>query len=217
MSRLAAQSVILMFLLPVVVSAADLRTGTVVYEGGEAKYQVDGSQYLICDQCFPPKKLAPAVPPPPPKKLAPSPEMLSVEGDIPSPWSTTTKSPTTEKVASSAVIASEMTPHPLTTVYFVFNSARLRPEEKLRLRKAAAAGIDADVMLRVEGYTCRIGSKRYNKNLSRRRADAVATYLRALGVSVREVAGLGKLNPQGGPISKDRRAVIIIKERNYIP
>ncbi|QEM66766.1 OmpA family protein [Geobacter sp. FeAm09] len=209
MTRISTLSTLSLLSLPVAVSAADLRVATVRYEGGAAQYQVAESQHVICDQCTAPRRLALA-PPPPQSPVTPppsaSPELLSVDGIIPAPDTTI-----------SAPARTVVSPHTLTTVYFVFNSAHLRPEEKLRLRKSLAAGIDTGVVLRVVGHTDRIGTARYNMGLSRRRAAAVVTYLRKLGIPVREVVGLGKSKPLGGPLSRDRRAEIVIKERNYIP
>jgi outer membrane protein OmpA-like peptidoglycan-associated protein len=130
---------------------------------------------------------------------------------MPSPFDSVHTIPA-DKAAEPAV-----TSRPLATVYFTLNSSRLRPAEKRRLREAVAAGINSEVVVRIEGHTCRIGTAAYNRKLSRGRAHVVSSYLKSLGVPIREVIGLGKAHPLGGPLSKDRRAEIIIRERNYIP
>lgn len=189
--------------LPSLVSASELRSGTVRYDGGEASYGAVGSQHIICDNC-PRKALAPVTLKP---QLPAAPEKLFVEGIIPTPHVAVIAKPSVAHAKS----------HTLATVYFNLNSVRLTPKEKLRIRQAVAGGIDSEVIIRVEGHTCRIGKGVYNRKLSARRAKVVSQYLQFLGVTVREVAGVGNTHPLGGNFSKDRRAEIIIRERNYIP
>jgi outer membrane protein OmpA-like peptidoglycan-associated protein len=200
-------------LLPAAVFASSLRSAAVRYDGGAATYQAAGSQHVICDDCPARNNLAPApVTVPPPQSSAP--ERLIVEGIIPTPFTLMPAHASAVKVLP-ALQASHVSP--LVTVYFTINSTRLAAVEKRRLREAVAAGIDSDVIVRVEGHTCRIGKTAYNRKLSVRRARAVSDYLKSLGVPVSEVVGLGKSKPLAGPLSKNRRAEIIIKERNYIP
>lgn len=200
-----------MMALPVVATAADLRSGTVRYEGGAAQYEVAESQYVICDKCPPNRRLvAMPVTPPGPKDNAA--DFLSVDGQIPIPASSAKVAIAGENIAPAGAHVAHHLLAPLTTVYFGLNDARLRPAEKRRIRQAVAGGIESGVALRVAGYTCRKGTESYNRKLSRRRAQAVSHYLKVLGVPVGEVIGLGKSHPVGGPLSKDRRAEIVIKE-----
>jgi len=54
-----------------------------------------------------------------------------------------------------------------------------------------------DRAIAVEGHTDNVGSDAYNENLSRRRADSVAYYLRREGVPSTRIAahGLGEQRP----------------------
>lgn len=204
--RLITQALTLFVTMaPLVSTAADLRVGVARYDGGAAVYLIAGNQQLICDNCPQSPDLVPAAPRPA-IRLEPreeTPQLLFTE--IPK-----------EECAAHATQAAVVAP-PHVTVYFTFNSASLSAQEKKKIRTALAAGVDPSVVVRVDGYTCRVGSSAYNRKLSSRRAKAVATYLRTLGVKVSSVEGLGKKNPKGGALSKDRRAEIVVKERNYIP
>ena len=204
-------TVIGMMALPSLAAAADLRVETVRYEGGAGQYQVAESQYVICDKCQAARRLAsmPVIPPPPKNN---APEFLSVDGQIPIPASSVTAPIEEQHICPSASRLADHLLSPLATVYFALNDAHLRPAEKLRIRQAVAGGIESGVAVRVEGHTSREGTASYNLKLSRRRAQAVSHYLKVLGVPVREVIGLGKTHPKGGPLSKDRRAEIVIKE-----
>ena len=74
------------------------------------------------------------------------------------------------------------------TVLFRFDSAVLQKKDKVLLDKIAAGiqGATPDV----DGYTCTIGAKGHNNDLSAKRARAVASYLRTKGVdSVAEGKG----------------------------
>jgi len=88
-----------------------------------------------------------------------------------------------------------------TDVLFPFNKAELLPGGRDKLDELAkdAQGADVDRIV-LAGYADRIGSEQYNKDLSERRAQAVADYLASKGVdqSKLQVEGHGKDNPVTG-------------------
>ncbi len=92
-------------------------------------------------------------------------------------------------------IASEMR-----IVYFDFDSATLTPAAKAKLDVLAdLINTNGAVHARIVGYADIIGASSYNQTLSLRRADAVANYLAAKGVSISgasEVRGLGATSSQ---------------------
>lgn len=83
----------------------------------------------------------------------------------------------------------------LSTIRFAFNSAKLTKQSKSEIAKAAeeirSLTPGRDAIIKVDGYTCKIGGKKYNDRLAKRRARAVAKQLRSLGVRVSKVAGEG--------------------------
>ncbi len=88
-----------------------------------------------------------------------------------------------------------------TDVLFAFNKAELLPGGKDKLDQLAkdAQGAQVDRVV-LAGYADRIGSEDYNKDLSERRAQAVADYLASQGVdqSRIQVEGRGEENPITG-------------------
>lgn len=86
----------------------------------------------------------------------------------------------------------------ISDVLFDFGKATLTPGAREKL--ARIAGILAaysGLSPHLEGYTDNVGSKDYNVELSRRRAEAVRTYLLSQGVPASNMtaAGLGEVNP----------------------
>jgi len=68
-------------------------------------------------------------------------------------------------------------------VLFDFNSAALRSNSKSSLREMADVfNRYGDTTISIEGHTDSIGSAAYNKRLSQRRANSVASYLEGLGL-----------------------------------
>ncbi|HEX7053320.1 MAG TPA: OmpA family protein [Burkholderiales bacterium] len=88
-----------------------------------------------------------------------------------------------------------------TDVLFPFNRAELRESGKEKLdelaQKAKGAEVDRIVLA---GYADRIGSEEYNRELSERRAQAVAEYLASKGIDENrvQVEGRGEENPVTG-------------------
>lgn len=84
----------------------------------------------------------------------------------------------------------------LRTVYFNFNSSSLTPAAKAKLNTLAASLKTNKVKsVKIVGFADEIGSTGYNQSLSVRRANTVASYLKAKGISVKgksEVRGLGE-------------------------
>ena len=81
---------------------------------------------------------------------------------------------------------------------FDFDSDRLRAESKKNLDNLASSLSDfGDSKLLLVGHTDSQGGDEYNINLSRRRADAVASYLESQRVSVSRVqtSGRGESEP----------------------
>lgn len=71
-----------------------------------------------------------------------------------------------------------------------------------------------DTPLVITGYTCVLGSDQYNHNLSRQRANQVATLLQKHGFTVSSVQGKGSQNPisqKRDEFSMNRRVEIEIR------
>ncbi|MGB3211839.1 MAG: OmpA family protein [Desulforhopalus sp.] len=83
----------------------------------------------------------------------------------------------------------------LPLVYFELASAILSPTAKNILSDLKQYGITDKVPLQLTGYTCPLGSAKLNQHLSRKRADAVAEFLRDHGFVVATVQGQGAKNP----------------------
>jgi len=69
----------------------------------------------------------------------------------------------------------------VTVVKFGFDSAKLHKEQKESITKALV-GKPVDAPIRVIGYTDSQGSKKYNLNLSKKRAKSVEKFLKSLKV-----------------------------------
>jgi outer membrane protein OmpA-like peptidoglycan-associated protein len=97
-------------------------------------------------------------------------------------------------------------------VYFKFDSATLTPADKqkldviaTRLKKEAPSA-----ELRVSGHTDSVGSDKYNKTLSQKRAASVTNYLVSSGVprsSFVAVVGEGESRPVADNKTKEGRAL----------
>jgi outer membrane protein OmpA-like peptidoglycan-associated protein len=107
-------------------------------------------------------------------------------------------------------------------VLFDFDSAGLRSASRESLREMASV-FDRypNTTLAVQGYTDSKGSDAYNRRLSERRADAVASYLRDLGVrgSRIDAVGYGESSPRAtnstaGGRQLNRRVEIHVRANN---
>lgn len=88
-----------------------------------------------------------------------------------------------------------------TDVLFAFNKAELLPGGKEKLDQLAQKSQGAEVdRIVLAGYADRIGSEQYNRDLSERRAHAVAEYLASKGIdqSRLQVEGRGEDQPVTG-------------------
>jgi OmpA-OmpF porin, OOP family len=106
----------------------------------------------------------------------------------------------------------------LNTITFEFGSARLEPEsiETLRnLGNALNQQLKDEKVFLIEGHTDRQGSRAYNDELSKRRADAVKDYLvNDMGVAPERLQTVGKgfTEPvnQKNPYAAENRRVVIV-------
>jgi outer membrane protein OmpA-like peptidoglycan-associated protein len=141
-----------------------------------------GTQYMLCDNCTV-LTVFTDVPPPPKKPPTPSLAMkFSTE-----PTRIAKAEPPKEPVQ---VATAEK---PILTVYFDFNSWHLKGVERKKIKDALPSLKSADA-LKVTGYTCDVGSQPVNDELALRRARAVASYLREVGIKGEDlsVEGRGK-------------------------
>jgi OOP family OmpA-OmpF porin len=96
------------------------------------------------------------------------------------------------------------------TVPFKFNAYKLTDEAKADLDKLASdVKSNKRFFIAVEGYTDSTGSRQYNEELSRKRADAVVNYLVAkhdVPIYRIHMIGLGKEKPADEGRGRDARA-----------
>jgi OOP family OmpA-OmpF porin len=106
----------------------------------------------------------------------------------------------------------------LKTIAFEFGSAQLRPEsiETLRnLGNALNQELRDERAFAIEGHTDKSGTRAYNDELSKRRADAVKDYLvKEMGVSIdrlqTEGKGFSQLADPKHPYAAANRRVVVV-------
>lgn len=97
-------------------------------------------------------------------------------------------------------------------VRFQFDSAVLTEKEKANL-DGLLAGIPDGAVLNLDGFTCDLGSDAHNLDLSLRRANGVAAYLRGKNFSVGNVTGKGKCCPVSDDRHLNRRVEITTQKK----
>jgi outer membrane protein OmpA-like peptidoglycan-associated protein len=93
-------------------------------------------------------------------------------------------------------------------VLFKFNSAQLTDDAKQQLDQLGKVGSMKRYFVAIEGFTDKTGTPEYNLALSRRRAEAVQTYLvaqRNMPVYRIQIVGLGKEKPVNDEKTRDDR------------
>lgn len=82
----------------------------------------------------------------------------------------------------------EIAPDEETNVFFMLASSTLSRDEKDKLRRhAARLKEDGEQIVTLVGHTDNTGSRAYNLAIADQRVNAVARYLKALGVPTRQV------------------------------
>jgi OmpA-OmpF porin, OOP family len=96
--------------------------------------------------------------------------------------------------------------------HFAFGSADLTDEDKAELDRLAQVLLNPQLSFvagEIHGHTDDVGDAAYNKNLSKRRADAVARHLESRGVALGDrfvTKGLGEENPIADNTTEEGRA-----------
>jgi outer membrane protein OmpA-like peptidoglycan-associated protein len=97
------------------------------------------------------------------------------------------------------------------TVLFAFNSDKLTPEAKQQLDQLTGGQVTSlkRYFIAIQGFTDKIGSPEYNLDLSRRRAQAVQTYLvgeKNIPVYRIQIVGLGETKPLNDEKTREDRS-----------
>jgi OmpA-OmpF porin, OOP family len=140
-----------------------------------------------CDPDLVPKPVVTAPPAPPaPKPAPPAPPKVEAKAPPPPP-------PAPKPVPQRFTIS--------TDTLFDFDRITLRPDGRRKLDEVADAlrGTQHDTIT-VTGHTDRVGTVKYNQNLSERRADSVKRYLQEKGLDVGKISASGKGKSQ--PVTK---------------
>lgn len=104
----------------------------------------------------------------------------------------------------TSISVTPSSPRSTWTVFFDLALADLDDSDRLVISQVPSVS-----RVRITGYTCSIGSEDYNDELSRRRAEVVASYLRSRGVTIISIEGKGECCPLSATdLSRNRRVVI---------
>jgi outer membrane protein OmpA-like peptidoglycan-associated protein len=123
----------------------------------------------------------------------------------------------------SAAGAADLSSKPtisIQNIQFEFGSAKLKPESVETLRNLGNAlnqGLDDQKLFLIEGHTDAVGTRAYNLELSRLRAQAVRDFLvneMAVEASRLEVVGKGSAEPANrrNPYASENRRVVVVNE-----
>lgn len=122
--------------------------------------------------------------------------------------------PVAKKPAPVAVVESDEE-RMARTIFFDFDSAKLTPASKEKLRHLYKKLTDkSERILRADivGYTDEIGTNEYNYKLSQKRAAAVDSFLKSLGYNASKVTGVRALGERSSagkcPTTMSRKARI---------
>ncbi|MEM7828044.1 MAG: OmpA family protein [Candidatus Aenigmatarchaeota archaeon] len=176
------------------VSASEVRQMSYLYYTGQGLSEILRPQFVICDNC-PPKDTL---------KVAKNPlaelgiKFSGVENKVAKNESSVVKDKSDQSSGQQPSGREKEVKIWGETIYFSFDSSGLSKAEIKHLEDIVHQRPDS---VSVNGYTCDIGSKSYNLELSKRRAFTVATYLKDKGIEVTEVIGKGECCP----VSKDRK------------
>jgi len=97
------------------------------------------------------------------------------------------------------------------TIHFQFNSSIINQKEADKFTQKILKKCALDTAFTVTGYTCKIGTEKYNKTLSQRRAEAVAAMMKEHGFLTATVQGIGSQSPVTESVTeyyKNRRVEI---------
>jgi outer membrane protein OmpA-like peptidoglycan-associated protein len=184
----------LVFLIPLSSFASEIRQRPFAYSFDAASAQ-SGDTFVVCSDC-------------PDNKLTILPAIAKLAVRMSDPM--TIQPPATQPDVVTVTPRNELPENKglLGTVHFQLNSSRLSLIEQGNLEKISR-DIPAGNAVDVTGYTCTIGTDDYNKKLSFRRAEAVATALKAKGVNISTIEGRGKCCPASQDKQQNRRVEII--------
>ncbi len=94
-------------------------------------------------------------------------------------------------------------------IFFRFNQSRINVDQKSRLDELVTFLANSpDMRAYIYGYTDSIGPRRYNRHLSRRRANAIAQYLVRMGIlpDRLRIEGMGEEKPAYTNATREGRA-----------
>jgi len=198
-------------------SAADLakndraELGAVMYRynmGDSVAVSIVPNQHVICDSCPKNKRLA--------EFREPIVARLKLNEMKTKPPGNIDPSSNVSQAIQVAVPIDDPQEKLIATIQFNFDSARLSKKSIAELAGVAEKikGFGpGEVFVGVDGYTCKIGKKRYNDKLAMRRAKAVAGQLKKLGVTVSRLTGEGVCCYVDGQRLEPNRRAEIYKSR----
>lgn len=187
--------------------------GAVIYKynmGETVTVATQANQHVICDTCPKTQLLAPYRDPIVAKlKLNPiepgAPEKVSDPSDV---AVAKPMVPATTEVATDKSLA---------VIGFRLDSYRLDKKATATIAKIAKGLKEqnsGEVLVRVDGYTCKLGSKKHNDKLAVKRAKAVADALKRQGIAVAKVSGEGVCCYVDEKHLEPNRRVEIFEERS---
>lgn len=193
---LSTTGFLLSFLLTTAV-ASDIRAQQYDYGYGDSVKAMTDDAFLVCDECKD-------------DKLSRLPrQIVAIKM---TPPESNYENPVTERVSEPLKAEKKCELGCLMgTIRFPLGSAKIQKAERKKMDDIYKS-IPAGAKLFVTGYTCAIGTRKYNRKLSERRAKRVAAYLVKKGARIGGIEGKGECCPVSNIKSHNRRVEIIEKE-----
>jgi outer membrane protein OmpA-like peptidoglycan-associated protein len=166
--------------LPATTDASDIWQLSYIYRYGLVK-DAGENAFVVCDNCTERKRLPLSFR----EKILSSLAVRASEDILERP----ALIKETEKVESTTHELSCL----FTAIHFGFDNHEIPPEERDKLlHMSKMLSGNERVEVKVEGYTCDIGTEEYNQLLSTKRAEVVAAFLKENGINVTEIVGKGE-------------------------